>query len=313
MERIRSLRSSDAIDSSNSPTSRSSAGVKRTSCRRSRSTICCMRVTRSRRRSPRLRSPSSAQAAIEVAFGTTAQLMRSTIRCPSRSTKARFSACALGRGVAREVGAPGAERFGQRDRLAEVHEHAAEAPLQVLPRAHQPEHALLALAAALELVDHRALLDQPLVGDARSARRRGRAARSPGRRRRPTTSMPSRGASVLPVRERPPSMKNSCVTPVLTRYADVGAEHLLVERVVERAAQEERARAAEQEAERTEGHVLARRDVRRDQVVGVEQRGDDQEVEVGAVARAPAPAGAAWRSRPPSRSPTPRPRRRAGG
>jgi hypothetical protein len=30
-------------------------------------------------------------------------------------------------------------------------------------------------------------------------------------------SMPSRGASVLPVRERPPSMKNSWVKPSLMR------------------------------------------------------------------------------------------------
>ena len=70
-------------------------------------------------------------------------------------------------------------------------------------------------------LDHRALFDEPLVGDARPARRGGRAGRWRGRPRRPTTARRAAARSVLPVRERPPSMKNSWVKPSLHQIGDV--------------------------------------------------------------------------------------------
>ena len=66
---------------------------------------------------------------------------------------------------------------------------------------------------------------------------------------------------------------------------EVGPKHLLVERVIEGVAHEECPDPTPQEAERSEGHVLSRRDVGRNQIVGIEDDRDDQEVEVRSMAR----------------------------
>ena len=184
--------------------------------------------------------------------------------------------------VARELCAPIADRRGERERRAEVHVDRAEAALEEAPRAHQAEHALVFLGGALEFAHHCALFHEPLVGE--RDRHEQQVAPAAGEER---LDVPREHAE--PRRQRLAGARAAALDEELLREAlldqmgDVGAEHLLVERVRERPAQEERARAAPQKSERPERHVLARGDVRRQHVAAVEDRRDDQEVEVGAV------------------------------
>jgi hypothetical protein len=186
--------------------------------------------------------------------------------------------------VVGELLTPIAQRLGEGDRLAEMDADAAEAPLEHAAGAHQAEHALLRLLASLELLHHGALFHQALVGDGDGheeevAPRAGEEGLDvPGEHAEP------RGQRLA--RPRAAALDEELLGEALPHeVADVATEDLLVEPVVEGAAQEEGARASEDEAHGTESHVLPRRDVRRHEVVAIEEPREDQEVEVGAVAR----------------------------
>ena len=238
--------------------------------------------------------------------------MRSTIRCPRRSMKARFSAWHSGEASCGKGSPPGTERLGERDRLAEVHEHAAEAPLQELAGAHQPEHALFALAPARELLDHRALLHQALVGD----RDRHEEEVAP-RRRQEGVDVP--GEHPEPGSERLAGARAPALDEELLR--DAGADQVPdVRSGTPPCRAGRRSRGAGRTRRRGgTGIRRGRRPCSRAPRCAAgsgswrrtgRRRSGSRNRSGGSGAT---PVGAAWRSRPPSRSPTPRPRRRAGG
>ena len=176
------------------------------------------------------------------------------------------------------------ERPGEGDRLAEGDVHRTEAPLEILPRPQEPEHALLGLLAAIQLLDHPRLLDQPLVAHRDRDEEEVLAAGFQERVDVPGEHAQPRREGLA--RARAPALDEELLGEALAHeVSDVGPEDLLVEGIVEGLAQEERAHVPEQVPEGAEGHVLAGRDVGRHEVVLVEEPGQDQEVEVRAVAR----------------------------
>ncbi len=177
-----------------------------------------------------------------------------------------------------------AEGAGERDRLAEADVDRAEPALEVFAGAQQPEHALLGLLPAPELVDHPRLLDEPFVVDRD--------------RHEEEIPPPALEEGIDVPREHPEPRREGLAAarspaldeellgqPLAHEVRHVRPEDLLVERIVEGAPQEEGAHVAEQEAEGAEGHVLAGRDVWGHEMVLVEEIGEDQEVEIGAMAR----------------------------
>jgi len=179
--------------------------------------------------------------------------------------------------------AAAAQRLGQGDRLPEVDEDAAEAALEELARAHEAEDALVLLPRPLQLADHGALLHHPLVGDGGGNEEEVAAAGGQEPLHVPAEEAELRGQRLAGART--PALDEELLgKPLSHQVGHVAAEHLLVERIVQRTAHEEGAAAAEQVAERPERHVLAGQDVGRHHVPPVEEPGQDEEVEVRAVA-----------------------------
>ena len=99
-------------------------------------------------------------------------------------------------------------------------------------------------------------------------------------------SRPSLGGRSLPVRERPPSRKNSIGVAFADEAAHVSIDDRAVQPIAaERAPNEECAPATQHAAERKEGKVVAGGDERELQVGVVEDEREHQVVEMALVTR----------------------------
>jgi len=162
--------------------------------------------------------------------------------------------------------------------------HRSEFSLQIFPRAQKAKHAFLGFFSAVELLDHARLLDESFIAD---------------RNRNEEEIVPAifkEGIDVPTEHAQPWSQRlaGSRAAPFDEEFlgkafahevSDVGTEDFLVERILEGLSEIEGAHLPKQESERPESHIVPRRDMRRHEIVLIEEPREDQEVEIGAMTR----------------------------
>ena len=214
--------------------SAASAGVSRTSCSRSRSTTSLHALRRARRGSSPRRALAQQRAAAtpEVAFGDHRPVdALDDLGCPSaRRTRA---APASPRGLRREA-ARGARRSPAASEIGspKFTNTLPKRRCRTFRARTSPSMLSSFFAPPSSSLDHRALLDQPLVGD--RDRHEEQVAAPAGEE---GLDVPRQHAE--PRRERlagarAPALDEELLgEALLDQVGDVGAEHLLVERIVE--------------------------------------------------------------------------------
>ncbi len=175
------------------------------------------------------------------------------------------------------------EQGREEDRLAEIHRDLAVIFAQLAERAQQLEPGFLFLRLARQLADVGIAFHDALVADIDRLEhdRPLRFAQEAAQRHRQQSAAR---------RERAPGARAAAFDEVFDRYpareqlAHVFAEHGRIQRIVEAAAHEERAAAAQERAEDRQIEVHPRGDMRHGHAVAVEQIRQQHVIDVAAVA-----------------------------